>query len=86
MGLLTHEEYRAIARGLEFPTAAFIDGGYRPAASGQTFQTANPATGEVLAEVAACGAADVDFAVAKARDAFEDGRWSRRILRIARRF
>ena len=30
----------------------------------------------MLAKVAACGAKDVDFAVQKARDAFEDGRWS----------
>jgi gamma-glutamyl-gamma-aminobutyraldehyde dehydrogenase len=37
----------------------------------------NPATGEVIAKVAACDAEDVDFAVEKARDAFEDGRWSR---------
>jgi gamma-glutamyl-gamma-aminobutyraldehyde dehydrogenase len=45
--------------------------------SGKTFDTVNPATGKVLAKVAACDAADVDLAVAKARDAFEDGRWSR---------
>ncbi|MBR9830495.1 MAG: aldehyde dehydrogenase, partial [Oceanospirillales bacterium] len=36
----------------------------------------NPATGETLAEIAACGAEDVDFAVQKARTAFDDGRWS----------
>jgi gamma-glutamyl-gamma-aminobutyraldehyde dehydrogenase len=77
MGLLTTKEYQAIAGDLELPTGAFIDGGYRPAISGETFDTVNPANGEVLAQVAACGAADVDFAVAKAREAFEDGRWSR---------
>ena len=77
MTLLTHEEYKAIAAGLSFPTQAFIDGAFRPAQSGKTFDTVNPATGEVLAKVAACGAGDVDFAVGKARDAFEDGRWSR---------
>ena len=43
----------------------------------KTFDTVNPATGTVLAKVAACGSEDVDLAVAKARDAFEDGRWSR---------
>ncbi len=77
MTLLTHEEYKAIAAGLSFPTQAFIDGAFRPAQSGKTFDTVNPATGQVLAKVAACGAGDVDFAVGKARDAFEDGRWSR---------
>ncbi len=75
--LLTTEEYKAIARGLTFPTQAFIDGSFRPAINGKTFDTVNPATGEVLARVAACNAADVDLAVQKARDAFEDGRWSR---------
>ena len=75
--LLTHDEYKAIAARLEFPTQAFIDGSFRPAISGKTFETTNPATGKVLARIAACGPEDVDFAVAKARDAFEDGRWSR---------
>ena len=77
MGLLTRDEYHAIASGMAFPTGAFIDGGYRPAISGKTFTTTNPATGLALAEVAACGAEDVDFAVLKAREAFDDGRWSR---------
>lgn len=75
--LLTREEYKALAAGLTLPTNAFIDGSYRPAASGKTFETVNPATGETLASVAACGAEDVDFAVLKAREAFEDGRWSK---------
>lgn len=75
--LLTTEEYKAIAAALTPPTQAFIAGSFRPAISGKTFASVNPATGEKLAEVAACAAADVDFAVEKARDAFEDGRWSR---------
>lgn len=75
--LLTAEEYRAIAAGLEPTGMSFVDGGYRPAKSGQTFETINPATGQVIAQVAACGAEDVDFAVSKAREAFDDGRWSR---------
>ena len=75
--LLTHEEYRAVAATLDLPQNAWIDGGYRPAISGRTFDTVNPATGAVLGRVAACDADDVDLAVQKARDAFEDGRWSR---------
>ncbi len=62
---------------MTFPTAAFIDGAYRPAASGKTFMPMNPANGEALCEIAYCGAEDVDFAVAKAREAFDDGRWSK---------
>src|SRR5690606_8864806 len=76
-GLLTNQEYMAIAGALSLPQNAFIDGTFRPAISGRTFATVNPATGETLNELAACGAVDVDLAVQKAREAFEDGRWSR---------
>ena len=75
--LLTRDEYKAIAAKLILPSNAFVDGAYRPAQSGRTFATANPATGKVLTNVAACDADDVDFAVLKAREAFNDGRWSR---------
>src|SRR5271154_1402040 len=47
------------------------------AASGKTFQTFNPATGEVLAHVAAGDSEDIDRAVKTARGARESGPWSR---------
>lgn len=75
--LLTTQEYQAIAKDLSLPTQAFIDGSFRAAQSGATFDTVNPATGDVLAKIASCDGADVDLAVEKARDAFEDGRWTR---------
>ena len=53
-----------------------IDGQWVDAASGKTFTTPNPATGEVLAEVAEGDKADIDKAVAAARRAF-DGKWSK---------
>src|SRR5262249_31955875 len=74
---LTAAEYKALAETIELPTNAFIDGAFRPANSGKTFKTTNPATGKLLVEIAACDASDVDHAVAKARQAFEDGRWQR---------
>ena len=67
----------AIAALPRFRTQAFIDGAFRDAASGKTFATENPASGEVLAQVAAGDTADIDAAVRAARAAFEDGRWSR---------
>ena len=73
--LLTAQEYKAIAATMTIGGNAFIDGIGRPAASGETFTTTNPATGDELARVAACGKADVDLAVRKAREAFADGRW-----------
>jgi len=57
---------------------AIIDGDRVASASGDTFVTVNPATGEALAEVAKGGPADVDRAVAAARAAYESGVWSRR--------
>ncbi len=51
-------------------------GGERvPAASGATFASTNPATGEQWASFADAGAADVDRAVAAAARAFEDPEW-----------
>lgn len=75
--LLSHEEYQAIAASINFPSNAFIDGKFQPSRSGNTFATVNPATGETLAHIAACTADDVDFAVEKARDAFDQGHWSK---------
>ena len=74
-GLLSAAEYATIARELKFPTQSFVNGEPYTAVSGKTFTTTNPATNEVLAEITACNAQDVDFAVANAKAAFEDGRW-----------
>ncbi|MBK0059791.1 aldehyde dehydrogenase [Pseudomonas sp. S44] len=75
--LLSKAEYAAIAAELQPRTQAFIDGEFRDAISGNTFVTTNPATGKVLAEVAACDVQDVDLAVAAAKRVFEAGSWSR---------
>ena len=75
--ILTRDEYAGIAAETPFPSNAWINGKYTAARSGVTFETVNPATGEVLAQVAACGQEDVDYAAKKARQAFESGVWSR---------
>lgn len=58
-------------------TQAYIDGEFVDALDGATFDSFAPATGEVIAKVAACSEADVDRAVAAARAAFNKGEWSR---------
>jgi aldehyde dehydrogenase (NAD+) len=58
-------------------TQCFIGGRWVPAASGKTFDTINPATEEVIAQVAEGDAEDVDLAAKAAREAFETGEWSR---------
>ena len=57
------------------PRKMLIGGRWLEAASGKTFPTYNPATGEVLAQVAEGRSADVDRAVTAARNAFESGPW-----------
>ena len=65
------EEFIGAARQL------FINGKWTDAASGKTFETPDPATGETLARVAEGDAEDINRAVRAARRAFEDGPWSR---------
>src|SRR5580692_6743023 len=59
------------------PRQLFINGQWVDAASGKTFATPNPATGETLAHIAEGDAEDIDRAVRAARRAFEDGPWGR---------
>src|SRR3984957_3905966 len=54
-----------------------INGKWVEAASGKTFPTYNPATGEILARVAEGDREDIDRAVKAARAAFETGPWSK---------
>jgi aldehyde dehydrogenase (NAD+) len=58
-------------------TECFIGGKWLSAASGKTFATVNPATEEIIAEVAEGDKQDVDLAVDAARKAFDSGPWSR---------
>src|ERR1700722_18873244 len=59
------------------PRKLFINGQWVDAASGKTFETPNPATGETLANVAEGDSEDIDRAVRAARAAFDDGPWGR---------
>ena len=52
-----------------------IDGKWQDAQSGKTFETHNPATGELLATVAEGDAKDIDLAVAAARHLTSTGRF-----------
>jgi gamma-glutamyl-gamma-aminobutyraldehyde dehydrogenase len=73
---LTYWQNKAAAQ--PFPDQALIDGKPRSAQSGQTFAVINPATGQCLANVAACGDEDVNAAVRSARQVFEAGTWAAR--------
>ena len=62
---------------LDRPHRLLIGGEWVDTASGKTFETRDPATGEVLATVAHAEQADIDAAVAAARAAFDEGSWVR---------
>lgn len=70
-------DWAARAGALNLRHQAFINGRFVDAASGQTFQSINPATDAVLADIAACDVEDVNRAVIAARIVFERGIWSR---------
>src|SRR5437764_14103991 len=55
------------------PGKLFINGEFVDALQGKTFETHNPATGEIITHVAEAGAEDVELAVRAARAAFEEG-------------
>src|SRR3954471_11661539 len=65
-------------QALQIPTKILIDNKWVDSISGKTFETINPATGDVIASVAEADAADVDLAVKAARKAFHaKAQWRR---------
>ena len=68
---------RSVEEFTAAPRKLFINGQWTDAASGKTFATPNPATGQTLANVAEGDAEDINRAVHAARKAFEDGPWGR---------
>jgi gamma-glutamyl-gamma-aminobutyraldehyde dehydrogenase len=72
---LRHSDWLKRSESLKIEGRLFIDGTYVDAVSGARFESVNPATGEVLASVSRGAAADIDLAVASAKEAWRDGRW-----------
>jgi len=66
-----------VAEFIDKPRRMLINGSWVNAASGKTFPTYNPATGEVLAQVAEGDREDINQAVKAARNAFDNGPWRR---------
>src|SRR6201988_3291262 len=66
-----------VAEFISKPRKMFINGKWVESASGKTFPTYNPATGQVLARGAEGDREDIDRAVKAARAAFESGPWPR---------
>jgi len=73
--LVSPELHKGVSEFLSKPRKMLIDGKWVDSVSGKTFDTYNPATGEVLAKVAEGDRADIEQAVKAARRAFESGKW-----------
>ena len=71
--MFTLPEWQARAAALRLRTQIWIDGKAQPAASGARFETVNPGTGQILADIAKGGAEDIDRAVKSARRALPGG-------------
>ena len=72
----TKDDWKAAAASLAPRNELFIGGDWTPSVTGRTFETINPATGEAITEVAEGDSADIEVAVASARESVEDGRWA----------
>ncbi|MFF7639630.1 aldehyde dehydrogenase family protein [Streptomyces canus] len=76
MPAVTHDEWLSRAKSLDLSGAHHIDGADE-GGSGAAFAAVSPRDGQVLAQVADAGTAEVDAAVAAARRAFDTGPWPR---------
>ncbi|CAM2928396.1 aldehyde dehydrogenase [Vibrio rarus] len=72
----TQAQWIELKNSLTIENRAFINGEYTAAISGKTLEVVNPATDEVLTQIARCQEEDVDLAVTCARHAFQRGEWS----------
>jgi len=86
---LTAEEIASLSEQAFFKTDALIAGCWQRSTDGDTFAVENPATDEVVALVANCGAIETEQAIAAASDALAGwaqtpakSRWRLDLLRI----
>lgn len=77
MSQLTVQLRENVEKFLNGKKKLFINGEFVESVSQKTFETFNPATGEVLANVYEAGPEDIDLAVKAARKAFDEGPWSK---------
>jgi aldehyde dehydrogenase (NAD+) len=68
---------KKVERFLSGKKKLYINGQFVESSSQKSFETFNPATGEVLANVYEAGPTDIDHAVRAARKAFDEGPWSK---------
>lgn len=62
---------------IKFPTQLFIDGKFVDSDSGKTLTLINPTDESVICKVQSASIKDVDKAVKAAKEAFDEGEWSK---------
>lgn len=67
------KELKKKSEDIKFTTQAYINGKFVNSVSGKSFPSYNPATGELIANIAECDAADIENAVAAAKKLFNRG-------------
>lgn len=72
----TQQDWLELKNTLVYQDKAWIDGQWHMPAGGETYEVTNPATGELIVNMAACQQEDVDLAVAAAKRTFDSGIWS----------
>ncbi|SCC39056.1 Aldehyde dehydrogenase [Bacillus mobilis] len=77
MSQLAVNLHKKVEKFLQGTKKLYVNGSFIESASGKTFKTPNPATGETLAVVSEAGREDIHKAVVAARMAFDEGPWSR---------
>lgn len=77
MGQLTAGLKEKVEKFLNGKKKLYINGQFVESSSQKTFNTYNPATGEILASIYEAGFTDIDLAVKAARYAFDEGPWSK---------
>lgn len=77
MSQLTVDLKEKVEKFLNGKKQLYINGEFVESKSQKTFETYNPATGEVLAHVFEAGPEDIDLAAKAARKAFDEGPWSK---------
>ncbi|MCB5162485.1 aldehyde dehydrogenase [Marinomonas algarum] len=72
----TYQEWQALRDTISLHSEAYINGGFTPAQSGETFDCINPTDESLLVKMASCDEADVNIATSVAKAAFKSGVWS----------
>src|SRR5581483_3716571 len=73
----SRQDWEQLAAATQTEGRALINGKLVAALDGRVFDDISPIHGRVVAQVARCGAADVDAAVTSSRAAFNEGSWRR---------